>query len=170
MNIIFNDEQTLCKWPNGLTLEVNDMERYNGNGFWYELFTLDCSAIDDELYVVKKCVSDTEFDTFVCYKPYDIEFGGRDIFPFLFNEDESYADSLTDNDGVVFAGKVVGIDAEVDIMGELKPGNITEYQAPDDALENPFIFALEAINEQTGESFISYVQGCRVNQKEVEFL
>jgi hypothetical protein len=170
MIVIISDEQTLMEFPEGLSLQVEDIDVYTANGFYYEVYTLDCFDIDSELFIVKKCVSETEFDVFVCFKPVDIEFGDREQFSFLFNDDESYKELLVNDSGITFDGKIVGVDCEVDIMvSKDYPGKITEYQGPDEE-DNPFIFAFEAMNEDSGESFITYLSGCRVNEKEVGFL
>jgi len=168
VNIHLTDEQTLCGWADGLTLKVTDIDKFIAEGFWYELYTLDCSKLDTDFFVVRKCISDTEFDTFVCFKQYDIEYGHRKNFDFLFDGDE-YRRELVNADGVVFNEKLVGVDCLVETMGLEKAGKISEYQGPDNE-ENPFIFAFETMNEDTDESFIQYMSGCRVNEKEVEFL
>lgn len=161
MFVVLTDEQTLSEHENGLTLQIEHTDVYQANGFYYEV----THFVDSNLFIVKKCLSDTEFDTFVCFQPDDISFGDKSNFIFAFNEDGSFKSELVDDNGVVYTGNLVGVDC----ISFERPAKISEYQT-DDSKPNPFILMFETFNVETGDSFIEYFTGCRVLEKEAQYL
>jgi hypothetical protein len=165
--VILNDIQSLSDNINGVTGQIDSEERFQLEGFWYDVHHIINHGQELDLYLVYKCVSEDQFDTYVCYVPPGFEAGDRELHSWLFGDDEAYLSPIT-QDEIDYQG-VHSLPCEVDTELGPKPGFVSEYRAEVET-DNPNVFIFETIDERDGDSYIQLLQGYLVPNMEVEVL
>lgn len=163
MYAVLKDEQSLSENVNGLNLKITSKETFQCEGFHYDVFYLD----HPELCIVLKVLSSGDYDTYVCFRVPEFTPGSREENSWLFGDDGLYISSIFNNENE-YAG-IHSVACEVQTSEYTKPGFVTEYET-NVKVENPRVFVLETVDERDGDSYIDLVQGCRVNNSDVEIL